>query len=273
MITILGAQGFIGSRLARSLDAQGVAYSAPRRGEPLSGRSLGHVIYCIGLTADFRTRPFDAVEAHVCELLRVARGCELESLLYLSSTRLYKRLAGGGPAREGDDLPLNPSDPDDLYGLSKAAGESVALLCGERARVARLSNVYGDDTSRRTFVSMVIGEALTTGEVTLRTSPESEKDYVSVEDVAGLLPRIALGGLRRSYNVAGGANVTNAELVGRIARLTGCAVKWAPGAETSRYPAVDISRAREEFGFRPSSILEDLPRLIDSYRRALERER
>lgn len=272
MFTIIGAQGFIGSRLARRLEARRVEYRAPGRGEDLAGHDLGHVVYCAGLTADFRTRPHDAVEAHVCGVLRIVRECRFESFVYLSSTRLYKG-HGREPAREENGLLLNPSDPDDLYGLSKAAGESVVRLCGERARIARLSNVYGDDFSGQTFLSMIVGDALTRGEITLRSSPDSEKDYVSVGDVVGLLPEIALRGRERAYNVASGVNVTNAELVGEIARLTGCRVEIERAAETVRFPVIDTGRVRREFGFAPSSVLRDLPRLIDSYRRHLERER
>lgn len=265
MFTIIGASGFIGSRLARHLEARRLDYYAPRRGEDLAGRRLGRVIYCAGLTADFRTRPHDAVEAHVCHVLRLVKGCDFESFVYLSSTRLYKG-HGRETAREEDDLRVNPSEPGDLYNLSKALGESVVRLCGERARVVRLSNVYGDDFSRQTFLSMIIGEALRDGRIRLQTSLESAKDYVSVEDVVGLLPRIAAGGRSRAYNVASGVNVTNAELAGGIARLTACAVTQEPGAETVSFPAVDIARVREEFGFEPASVLRDLPRLIETYR-------
>src|SRR5215204_2623584 len=89
MFTILGASGFIGSRLAKRLGALGLEYQGVGRHDVLPAASLGNVIYCIGLTADFRSRPFDTVEAHVCKLLHVLRNCEFDLLLYLSSTRLY----------------------------------------------------------------------------------------------------------------------------------------------------------------------------------------
>src|SRR5688572_26915815 len=89
MITVLGASGFIGSRLVSHRAATGAGFQAVVRMEALSTRPLVPVIYCIGLTADFRSRPLNTVEAHVCKLLEVLRKCEFESLLYLSSTRLY----------------------------------------------------------------------------------------------------------------------------------------------------------------------------------------
>ena len=266
MITILGATGFIGSRLVRHLEVQRMDFYAPSRDEDLAGKNLGHVIYCIGLTADFRTHPVDAVEAHVCKVLRVVRESSFESFVYLSSTRLYKGHQRT-LAREEDDLRVNPLAADDLYNLSKAMGESLVLLCGEKARIVRLANVYGDDFTQQTFLSMIISEALKDGKITLQTSLESAKDYVSVNDVVALLPRIALSGRQRSYNLASGVNVTNGELVDGIARLTGCVVTVGPDAETTRFPEIDVGRLRREFGFTPASILHDLPWLIDSYKR------
>ncbi len=88
--TVLGATGYIGSRLVAHLQAQGHTVWAPARGDAeVFTRPLGHVMYCVGLTADFRTRPFDTVDAHVGLLAEVLRRAQFESLLYLSSTRVY----------------------------------------------------------------------------------------------------------------------------------------------------------------------------------------
>ena len=65
MVTILGSSGFVGSNLKNKLVSVGINTYTPHRSEELSGKNLGHVIYCIGLTADFRTKPFETIEAHV----------------------------------------------------------------------------------------------------------------------------------------------------------------------------------------------------------------
>src|SRR4051812_11177152 len=77
--TVLGASGFIGSHLMRWLESQSLPYWAPKRCENVLGRPLGHVIYCIGLTADFRGRPYDTVRAHVCHLLDILEEAEFAS--------------------------------------------------------------------------------------------------------------------------------------------------------------------------------------------------
>ena len=236
MITVFGAGGFIGSHLVRHLRDSGIEHRAPARDE-LPSAPLGHVIYCIGLTADFRTRPLDTVEAHVCRLLDVVRTCTFDSLLYLSSTRLL-------------------SGRQDLYNLSKATGEALVLSI-DGGRVARLSNVYGPGQSP-TFLTEIVEEAETRGSITLRTTLDSAKDYVSVDDAVRLLVQIALHGRERVYNVASGVNVTNEELTAAIARRTGCKVTVAPDAERIVFPPVDVAAIRAEFGFTPSSIKDYL---------------
>jgi len=265
MITILGASGFIGSHLKRHLEASNIPCRAPARGESLRGRDLGQVIDCAGITADFRVRPYDTVDAHVGRVADIARNCSFESFVYLSSTRLYKDHPSS-PARERDDIKASPFGAGGLYNLSKATGEAVALTLGERGRVVRLSNVYGLGSEPHNFLASIIADALRTGRIELETSLDSAKDYVGIHDVVALLPRIAAGGREPVYNLASGANVTNGEIVEELARLTGCSVSVRPDAETWSYPEIDIALAREEFGFAPSRLLHDLPALVDSYR-------
>jgi nucleoside-diphosphate-sugar epimerase len=254
VITVLGASGFIGSHVVAHLQGAGLEFRAPARDEPLTGRNLGHVLYCIGLTADFRQRPWDAVEAHVCKLLDVVRHCTFESILYLSSTRLYIR--NTGPAREDDLLSMQPAHFEDIYNLSKATGESIVLSLGAKGRVARPSNVYGQG-QRHSFIAMVLDEAAT-GTITFHSALASARDYVSVEDVAALLVKIALHGKERIYNVGSGIQVSNEEL----ANALGCPATVAPGAPAMKFPPLDTERIRTEFGFVPAHVLDDLPSLL-----------
>jgi len=141
--TVVGAAGFVGSRLALRLAADGWDVYAPAKGDPeLFERDLGTVFYCAGLTADYDSRPFDTVEAHASLIARLIQADRFERLVYCSSTRLYdgQRKA---EAHEAEALVFDPADPRRVYDLSKALGENLTLArSGGRGAVARLSNVY-----------------------------------------------------------------------------------------------------------------------------------
>src|SRR4051794_27506323 len=93
--TILGAGGFIGSALVAWLESQDqVVHAVTRASLPalLAGRQpSGHVIDCVGLTGDFRTRPLETAEAHVGLVARCLAALQFDSFLLLSSTRVYAR--------------------------------------------------------------------------------------------------------------------------------------------------------------------------------------
>ena len=264
MITVLGASGFIGSHLVAHLRDLGADCFAPSRDQKLTGRKLGHLIYCIGLTADFRSRPFETVSAHVCKLAEVLQECDFESLLYLSSTRVY--LDRPGPACEEDPLSLSPQRPTELYNASKLMGESLSLNCGRPTRVVRLSNVYGGDFASENFLSAIIRNAIHNGKITLQTSLDTERDYVSISDVVELLPKIATVGGHRIYNLASGMSVSNRELTSTISQLTGCQVEVVAGASKVSFPRTNIGRIKEEFSFQPANVLNDMAQLVELYR-------
>ena len=270
LITLLGGSGFIGSAIARRLTEKNLNYVSPNRTQELAGLNLGDVIYCVGLTADFRSHPLETVEAHVCHLLHVLRNCEFRSLVYLSSTRVYRNQ--DGIAREGDPLTVNSSNQDDLYAISKLLGEAVSMACGSRVKVVRLSNVYGPDFTSQNFLSSIIRDAVSKQQVTVHSSPDSDRDYISIDDVVDSLIRITLEGQQDIYNVASGVNVSNLQLTQRLSDLTKCRIDFDPLAVRQCFPRISIDRMRSEFGFQPSTVLDDLGKIIDLYQEHYEKQ-
>ena len=207
--TVVGAAGFVGQRLCATLRARGAQVWAPARHEawpwqPPPGHVLGHVMYCAGLTADYLARPFDTVQAHVSHLAQVlqhglAQGT-LQSLVYLSSTRLYDGLGDlgdQGAAHEDAVLPMDPANPRHLYDLSKGLGESLCHVAGQgRARVARLACVYEGPQDADGFLPALLRQVLQARasgarQISVQSSPHFTRDYVHLDDVVDALIRIA----------------------------------------------------------------------------------
>jgi nucleoside-diphosphate-sugar epimerase len=246
--TVLGAGGFIGGALCAHLRAKGHEVLAPERNAGLPPRP-GHVIYAIGLTADFRSRPFDTAEAHLGRLTDLLPQAGFESFLYLSSTRVYQ---GAASTAETAPLQARPLDPGHLYNLTKLAGEALVLHCGlPGTRVVRLSNIVGPgEAARDTFIGALAREAAT-GTIRLQSHPASAKDYLWIGDALPLLAAISLHGRDRVYNLASGRQLRHDDWTGPIAAATGARLETAPDAPDAGFPAIDISRLSAEFGASP----------------------
>jgi nucleoside-diphosphate-sugar epimerase len=265
--TVFGSTGFIGSNVTKSLAEKNVEVLTPERGEFISSKNLGHVIYCVGVTGDFRSRPFDTIRAHICLLVEILEKAEFESFVYLSSTRIYNRT---GVGYEEAFLYADPSDASDLYNLSKMTGESICLSSGRSSvNIVRLSNVYGLDLQSENFLPSIIRDAISKKIIVFETDLLSEKDYVNVKDVVEVVPQIAISSKHKIYNVASGENVSNGDLANLLMEKIDCDMEVKPGAKQIVHPRIDIERVRKDFGFSPSSILMCLPGLIDEYRKEL----
>ncbi len=266
--TVLGAGGFIGATLTAHLRGQGHDVAAIGRDGLrdflAGGRPAGHVICCIGLTADFRTRRLETAEAHVGIPARVLAQVALDSFLYLSSTRVYARAE---TTREDAAIAVQPAAASDLYNLTKLAGEALCLSDPRPAiRVARLANVYGPGMGTGSFLGQVLDEGARTGRVRLHQGMLSAKDYVAVEDVCAALAAIAARGQARLYNVASGTNVTHDSIVTALSRAHGWDFVVEDGGASVRFPRIDIGRLATEFGAPQRRLPDGLAALTQTQR-------
>lgn len=266
--TVFGASGFVGSQLVNTLNADDSnTVSAPMRHDlsanldKILSCDLGHVFYCVGLTANFRDHPFATVEAHVCLLKRILEQGHFTSLTYLSSTRVYE---GNDDTNESALLHASPSNPGHVYNLSKLMGESLCLNSGRKTKIARLSNVYGLAMKPKNFIRQILQEATDTGKVHFLTSSHSSKDFVSVSDVVHWLPQIALHGEHTIYNVASGKNTSNADIAS-LFKNNKITVSYAMDAPKWSFPIIDTYRLNQEFGQTKKSLSNEFDNLYLSF--------
>ena len=260
--TVLGASGFIGSRVLRSLRMSGVDVFAPAKGDDsIFERDLGRVYYCIGLTADYASKPFDTIEAHVSLLARLLRNATFGRLVYLSSTRLYDS-APATSAGESDPLLLQPESPRHLYDLSKALGESLCLATsGGRACVARLSSVYDSAEGAPGFLSGLLRRLRTERHVEIDSSPAVCRDYVHVDDVILALKAMLDCSEPGIVNVASGKNVSNLQ-ISAVARQYGRQLVFRRAESPPMIPACSIGKLRG-LGVAPTPTLDYVARFLE----------
>ncbi len=260
--SVFGARGFIGSSVAHALETSGhTVRRIDRASWPSRGAELGHTIYAIGVTADFRTRPIETAAANVGVLADVLSDYTFSSFLYLSSARVY--LGAVDHVHEDARLSVDPGRNDDLYAATKLAGEALCRSIDNSAfRVARLSNVVGPGAFAGDFLPSLLAEGRKNGEILFRTAPESCRDYIDICDVSRLLPQIAMAGRDRCYNVASGVLTPHRRIAAILRARLAVTAEFQQGSPCIRYPQISIQRIRNEFEFQPISFEESITSLI-----------
>lgn len=268
--TIIGARGFIGRAVTQHLNQAGWDCWLPERTTtwPNSDRNLGHIFYCAGMTADYYQRAGDTIDAHAGLLAKVLQSCRYESLVYLSSTRLYDEQVIETLADESASLRINPHVPRHLYDLSKLAGESLChALGGGRARVARLACVYDDAHDREGFLPTLMARLTQIppgGVLSVASSPHGVRDYVHLPDVVRALVDIALRGTRPTYNVASGENTSNAQLADWIHQRARRTIRFENDDMPLKSPVVSIERLAHEFSWYPRPVEKVITPLLQA---------
>lgn len=263
--TVIGGHGFIGSHLVAELESAAVRCWVPQPDDPdLARRDLGAVFYCAGVNAA-STRPgFDSQRAHIAQLASVLDGARFDSLVYLSSTRVYLDADSGD---EETALRVRPLHPDQLFNITKLAGEAICLRDPRASvRVARVSNVFGPGARAANFLPSIVAEAIGTGRVVLRSALDSAKDYLSIDDCVRALIAIVERGSERLYNVASGVNVTHAQITSVLARATDATIEVAPHSPAIVFPIIEVVRICRLVPQSTQTVLDSFADLIRTYK-------
>jgi nucleoside-diphosphate-sugar epimerase len=110
----------------------------------------------------------------------------------------------------------------------------------------------------------VLREAVTTGRLELRTSWQSNKDYVAVTDVVRALEAMALAGSDPIVNVAAGCNTSHGEIVDQLRRIMPLDVTVQSNAPTVGFPSINTTRLDALQPGKREHVLDALPRLVSA---------
>ena len=186
---------------------------------------------------------------------------DVDRLIYLSSTRLYRR----APDPASPAVLVDPTLLDCLYDATKAAGEALSLSSGVPAHVARVSNVYGIQPTSEHFLSIVLRSALS-GRLELTSALESRRDFVRIDDAVQALLLIADAGTDRVYDVASGQLISTAEIVESLHRVLEFEVAVDPLAPVVNCPELAVSPLQSLGPYAPRRLLDDIDWLVSGYR-------
>lgn len=213
----------------------------------------------------------DAVN-HVAtlRLADLAREHGVRRFVFASTCSVH---GGAGDATVDEDTPVAPltayarSKADAEVGLAKRADGTMAVT------VLRLGTVYGAAPRLRAdlVVNNLVGWALTTGEVILRSDGTAWRPLVHVDDVADALTAATdLDDPLHVLNVVGAdGDLQIIDVARRIGELTGAQVRQAEGAGTDpRSYRVDGSRLRRVLpaGVATRHLDDGIRELIAAYR-------
>ncbi|HJT03637.1 MAG TPA: NAD-dependent epimerase/dehydratase family protein [Pseudonocardiaceae bacterium] len=232
--------------------------------DALDGEDVAGVVHLAALTSVLQSvhDPVATYRTNVVVTQDLLEGCRQGGVerFILASTNAV--VGDVGYATMNEATPLRPLTP---YGATKAAAEM--LLCGYTGAYGmatsalRFTNIYGPGMQHKdSFVPRMMRAAVSGSGVQIYGDGLQRRDLVHVQDaVAGVLAAWD----RRFTGTAiigSGASVTVLELLDTVRKVTGCplpAEHVAPKPGEMPAVIVDISRAREQLGYRPSVALAD----------------
>lgn len=142
-------------------------------------------------------------------------------LVHVSTDEVYGDVESGESSREVD--PLRPSSP---YAASKAGGDLQLLshvrTFGVDALITRGSNTYGPNQYPEKMIPLFVTNAFEGEQLPVYGDGKQVRDWLHVSDHCAAIEFVMANGTAgEAYNVGGGCELENLDVVGRIVELCG----------------------------------------------------
>jgi nucleoside-diphosphate-sugar epimerase len=226
-VTIIGANGFIGSAFARLLKNQtGVKLTEVTRETyvELRGRESDVLIEAAGNSKKFLAdqNPAAEFEASVTHRLRTLLDFPARFHLHISSVDIYNDLTSPATTREDSPMDISRSS---RYGAHKFVAEQLVRHYASRWLIVRFAGMVGPGLRKNPVYDILHGEPL-------RIHPESRYQFLHADDAAQIAWNLAQSGATGEvFNVCGDGLISPQEislLAGRPLNLTLLATEVRP---------------------------------------------
>ena len=280
-VVVLGAKGFVASRLIRVLGGHGipcrpVGSAEVDLSEPAAAEKLRRIIQpddaivmCAGLTPEHgRDRSaFRKNVAMIDSLCAVLEQTPCSHVVYISSASVYH------PRFEDIDE-STCCESEDPYGLAHIVREKLLAGACRRSNVGlaiiRPSAIYGaGDTHNSYGPNRFLRSALQEGRISLFGEGEEERDHIYIDDVVNLVRLTLLGRRCGVMNAAHGEALTFREAALRIRTAVGgeVALVMEPRRVPIRHQRFDTAALRRAFPeFRPTPFEAGVMQTLGAFR-------
>ena len=199
-----------------------------------------------------------AVNAHAVRAMARACAAKRARLLHVGTDYVF----GGDPARRRPLREHDPIAPVNVYGASKALGETLARLESDDVVIVRVASLFGAaGTGGRggNFVDTMIRAGTEYG--TLRVVDDQTMSPTGSEDVARVVMRMLSDGCEPGlYHVVNAGSATWFDFAREIVRRAGVSAAVVPcatgvhpvRAARPRYSVLDNTRVTSAFGAMPA---------------------
>lgn len=203
------------------------------------------------------TNPGIFVETNVLgthKLLNASRVNRVQTFIQVSTDEVYGSIVSGSWTEES---PLRPNSP---YSASKASADLLCLAFfktyGMDIRITRCSNNYGPRQYPEKLIPYFVSLLKMGKKVPLYGNGLNVRDWLHVDDhCQGILNVVTNGEPGEIYNIGGGQELTNLELVERLLlemNLTNDYINYVDDRKGHdfRY-SLDYTKAKESLGYSP----------------------
>lgn len=268
-VVVTGSSGFLGTHVVKVLREQGADVTAVAR------RSIPHAVvvekYSDCPEGDLLIHLAEEPDRNKVEQLGEVYFKEATDLVELLTARFAGKVIYGssgsvyGDRKASSFREEDPVSITDLYSRLKIHNENKVLEAG--GNVIRISNMYGFGMSSNNVLSKIISQIHQSEPIRLWSS-RPIRDFINVEDVAGLIVRMAYKVNAQVYNAGSGVGTSIGELASLIMSAAGVKKELRTLEESTQFSSniLNIEKAETVFGWRPNlSLNENLTILMRNW--------